>query len=173
MSGPRKQITVIRSWVSGWMIVQAINCKPIYQGRRRGRALRVASHIPKEQGVGPRARRRNRRGPSQREQTQRAGELEAPWDGSLMLRAWANITVLSRRLTSRHVETEQLYQEERRRRQWPVGRFRVYLETSNNRVIGGSDVGYKRKLEGESRALGFGGFLHKGRKSQKRNFGGT
>lgn len=56
-------------------------------------------------------------------------------------------SVLSRRLTSRHVETEKLYQEERWRRRWPVGRFRVYLETSDNRVTGRSDVGYERKLE--------------------------
>lgn len=46
----------------------------------------------------------------------------------------------------------QLLQEERGRRQWPVGRLKEYLETDDNRVTGWSDVEDKRRLKGDSRA---------------------
>ena len=56
-------------------------------------------------------------------------------------------SVLSRRLTSRHAETEKLYQEERWKRQWPVGGFRIYWKM----VIIGSLVGQMWAMRENSR----------------------
>lgn len=85
---------------------------------------------------------------SQKSQTQQDGKLAASRAGRLMLRAPdKRQSVLCRRLTSRHVETEKLYQEERWRRQWPVGGFRVYWKL----VIIGSLVGQAWAMRENSR----------------------